>query len=577
MSKKAWFVVYGLLFIVSIVLCIRLIHEPDLWWQLRTGEVILEKGQVPKTDVFSFAYQGMPWVNVKWGFEVIQASTVKFFGPEFLFLPQVLVNVLIILLLLLITKESRFKPSRFAKSIALILILIGMSYRMNGRPELISHLFTTIYIYIFYQIVNGKTKGALALIPLQLLWANLHEGFGVGIVMMAILAASFWLNYALLKIKTRQAIQTPIQITGISILAYLSVAIHPSGSTMLSYPYNIFTQLSENKFTHEILGFTSAEYWQVPSFINLVFLFLAGLYLWQTSKEKGKFNLGKLLKTVPLFYVLLFVAFFYLSLKAYRNVPFFLIISFPLVAAQFGLLAKKIKDKTAWFISVAIIILFYLSIVTNAFYNAFLPTETYGIAISPSKNNIGAAGFISQNNLAGPAFTDYLGSSFLLWKLQPDFKTFVDLRDLDVFEAEDMEIAMSACTNPDRQLQNGQNIWDVISNVYDFNYVCILNHPTFINLHRKLHKGNKFLLVYADELSSVYVKNNKKNQEVISKYRSGEVGIPFKPTPIINPSKAAATISSLFWPLHSYHNDSESAFLNKRAAYLNYIGEDSMK
>ena len=33
----------------------------DLWWHLATGRYILEHGEIPTRDVFSFTYPGAPW------------------------------------------------------------------------------------------------------------------------------------------------------------------------------------------------------------------------------------------------------------------------------------------------------------------------------------------------------------------------------------------------------------------------------------------------------------------------------------------------------------------------------------
>ena len=61
-KNTPWLLAYFLLFVTATVLCLRLVHEPDLWWQLRTGEYILENKTVPDVDVFSYTYEGKPWL-----------------------------------------------------------------------------------------------------------------------------------------------------------------------------------------------------------------------------------------------------------------------------------------------------------------------------------------------------------------------------------------------------------------------------------------------------------------------------------------------------------------------------------
>src|SRR4051812_22962248 len=42
----------------------------DLWWHLRTGQLILESG-VPHSDIFSFSAGGATWIAHSWLTEVL--------------------------------------------------------------------------------------------------------------------------------------------------------------------------------------------------------------------------------------------------------------------------------------------------------------------------------------------------------------------------------------------------------------------------------------------------------------------------------------------------------------------------
>ena len=433
---------------------------------------------------------------------------------------------------------------------------MGFSYRMNGRPEMISYLFTAIYLFLFQRIYQGENRLMWLFIPLQLLWANLHEGFGVGIVLLIIFCGSLWFNYLTKKIKSEDELKLTTRYTGISILAYLSVSIHPMGATMLGYPYNIFTQLSANQFTSEILSASNASYWQFPAFINVLFMVLSLLWLVKSGRKNGKFSLANLFDGVPLYYLLIYVAFLYLSFKAYRNVPFFLVVSAPLVAKQLGEtclvgLNRRLLFMFQWHCAIGL----YLSIVSNAFYSAILPMEEYGIGISPKRNSIGAATFLQQNKITGRAFSDYLGSAYLLWHLQPDFKTFVDLRDLDVFEADDMEIAISCVKYPERKMQDGRTIWEVVDALYQFDYAVVLNHPDFVTFHRTLYSSKNYAAVYADELNTIYLRKTNQNEQLINQFGTqtgNEVWHDLMP---LQTSNSAQILSTLFNPLYNVENN----------------------
>ncbi|NDC31862.1 MAG: hypothetical protein EBZ58_13220, partial [Bacteroidetes bacterium] len=93
-------ILFALLLLLTIAFSMKSLREPDLWWQIRTGQWILEHKQVPVQDVFSYTYEGAKWVNIKWGFEVIAAIISNVAGPEYIYVLQAIVSICIILLLL---------------------------------------------------------------------------------------------------------------------------------------------------------------------------------------------------------------------------------------------------------------------------------------------------------------------------------------------------------------------------------------------------------------------------------------------------------------------------------------------
>src|SRR5262245_59756863 len=94
--SRAIFFVLLLSYLLAFALSIKSFREPDLWWQIRTGEWILEHNAVPKTDVFSYSMQGTPWINIKWGFEAAAAFVARLLGPESVFILQAMVSCLLV-------------------------------------------------------------------------------------------------------------------------------------------------------------------------------------------------------------------------------------------------------------------------------------------------------------------------------------------------------------------------------------------------------------------------------------------------------------------------------------------------
>jgi hypothetical protein len=46
-------------------------NDADVWWHMRSGEWILQNHQLPRTDPFSVAGAGKPWVAYSWPFGVL--------------------------------------------------------------------------------------------------------------------------------------------------------------------------------------------------------------------------------------------------------------------------------------------------------------------------------------------------------------------------------------------------------------------------------------------------------------------------------------------------------------------------
>ena len=91
LHKVAW----ALCLLTGIVLSLKAIREPDLWWMYRTGEWMLEQGQVTRQDPFSYTFEGVEWINVKWLFEILISLAKNAFGVEFIFVFQALVTLVI--------------------------------------------------------------------------------------------------------------------------------------------------------------------------------------------------------------------------------------------------------------------------------------------------------------------------------------------------------------------------------------------------------------------------------------------------------------------------------------------------
>jgi Tfp pilus assembly protein PilF len=553
-----------LCYIIAFVFGIKQMREPDIWWQLLSGKWMLEHGQVTHSDIFSYTMSGVRWVNVKWLYEVVIAGIEKVFGPEGIMLLQGLVNMAILWALLQTLKQVRkywqIPVSGFFTIISVLLFFIAVEYRMAGRPEMISHLMCALMLWWFFKNPQLQWKQLIVPVVLQCLWANMHEGYPIGIVMIGTFGVGSVIAYFLNKDDNylRTAGRAGL-LLGLSILVLL---INPNGWQLWLQPFEIFRQVNVNKYTTELYSAWQPEYWTIQAKIYIGMLVLVIAFWIARLMQANKENDNRFKNPVTVFYLLLILLFGYLSLTANRNIPFTAITLFPSLPVMMAWAIDKWKiyrsgiymalAKRNMLLGCVIAIALYISIVSDKYYVATKSPNRYGLKIDSKHTPLGAVNFIKQYNIKGTAFSDYFISSYLLWALYPNFRSYIDLRDLDIFPAKFFDDYFKMYNEPDK--------FDALDKQYSFNYV-IVAQKQLQGLQRKLYWGEGFNMIYADEMAVIFLKNSKDNEHLnndltIQKLFSNNGG-----------AETPAWASVLSKLLNPAFNDDEEEHLAKQPIY----------
>jgi len=496
----------AIIYLLAIALSIKSFREPDLWWQIRTGEWILENGKVPMVDIFSYTRDGVRWINIKWLSEILAAITTKLLGPESVVLLQSIVSAAMVFFLL---KWSRlfFKSSQGKTLVSLLLLiplLAGSEYRMTGRPEMYSHLFAIIFCYIYTRHSYKQDKWIWLVIPLQLLWANLHEAFAIGIVISGIYVFAAFIDSFIKKVPQRDS----IRILLIAFISVVAIAINPNGLDLILRPLAILGQLEANKYTTELVSIGSGMYWKKEAWIAISFLILIiGYAIFWIWKSKAK-SLKAQINSRIIAYTLLLIAFSYLAASAFRNIILLLLILYPAVVVIAGEMFESVLSsrpklmQRSWISLILFGAISYGLVVSNEWYELSGSRDTFGMEVSGVNNPTGAAHYLKRNPVSGYIFSDYLTSSYLLWKLQPNFKTFIDLRDLDVFSDTSFTDFSAMVQIPE--------VFEEQDSIYHFSTV-VLFRPQFPRLHNYLYNSNEWRVIFADAVAVVYLRDTTKS------------------------------------------------------------------
>jgi hypothetical protein len=538
---------------------IKALRQPDVWWMLRTGEWIMTHSQVVRSDSFSFTFAGTPWINVKWLFEIILYGFERIGGPEF---TPVFQCIIYLITFIFLEKRSRnLLRNKLAINWLLIsfffvatLTLIGVEFRMLGRPEMNSHLLTVVFLFIYERYKSKPSNLIWWLIPLQIVWTNIHEAYGVGLVILITMTGGAIIDHLFFKLK----LDNRLIIAGV--LAVIAISINPRGPGMILHPFEIFGQVGQNKYTVELVGFKNPLFWRKEAYFLIAFFLLSIMGWWYKSAELGH-SIKNRIQSTGIGWLGLYFLFFYLGFTAYRNIPFFILYSSPLAVWFVFILIQKSKsiEKQERIISGVLFIamlLFYSCIVSNKYYKFSNRKDTYGLYIDHNKNPSDLAKFMSKLKLKGNGFSDYLTSSYLMWNLRPGFKSYIDLRDLDVFTKEFFDNYLA--------LSDGGELFETQSNKYNFTYAVVYLHQ-FDGIHFYLDRIKGWEMVYADPVAALYLKRNEFNNPIIDSLFSIQAGTVFNhPTPIIS-SDISQTINFTFNPF--YNNDNSDSKID-----YDYIG-----
>jgi hypothetical protein len=145
----------------------------DYGWHYRSGEFVIAHG-VPHHDVFSYTAQDFAWVNHEWLSDVVTYGLVHWWGyaaAGLVFAGVWAAAVLVV---------SRWRPE-----LVTVGLVLGALWEYAGvRPE----AWTALGLAFTLRILEWDGKRLWWLLPLYAVWANLHAGFAVGLVMVGLKA-----------------------------------------------------------------------------------------------------------------------------------------------------------------------------------------------------------------------------------------------------------------------------------------------------------------------------------------------------------------------------------------------------
>jgi len=327
----------------------RLLSDAGIGWHIRTGQLILQTHSIPRSDPFSSTMYGQPWFAWEWLYDLIVGCVERAAGLNGVAAFAALI------IALTFSWTFRLLVRRGANiAVALVLMLLASSAAMihfQARPHVVSWLFTLAWFWILESTeeICKLDSGSLSprpaprswliwlLPPLTVVWVNLHGGFLVGFVLLAI----YWLCAAwrwrtlnegnfeniVEKIRASRRLRT---LTLAGLLCAAATLLNPYGFHL---HLHIYGYLSNRFLMDHIDEFQSPNFHYVAQkcFAVLLLLALAALAI-----------KGREVRTSHAL-VILFAVFS--GLYAARNIP----VASLLLILMIGPILSRVIDKVAGF------------------------------------------------------------------------------------------------------------------------------------------------------------------------------------------------------------------------------------
>ena len=315
----------AMLVLLALLLGFVQMADTDIWWHLRTGQLIWERDEVPQTDWYTYTNPDSRWIDLHWGFQLLVAGLWQLGGVPALLIAKSLLGAAIFAVALT-AQRTGWRPWHAAACwLPSVLLFAGRSMM---RPELLSLLLFAATLTILFHLRN-RPRLVWLLPVVQLVWINVHALFILGLALWVFFLIDAGVRHFLPWDSPeseggRPAWRNWLIATGLQGAACL---INPYGLEGAIFPLVLWSRMQGperrfyQQFAGEFLGFGDFVFkhgWAAV-FQNLttamhVTLAVAATVSFVLLARRGRFSV---------FRALVFAAFAYLAWQANRNGVFF--------------------------------------------------------------------------------------------------------------------------------------------------------------------------------------------------------------------------------------------------------------
>ncbi len=448
------------------------IRDTDVWLHMKTGQHSFETRALTVPDPFSYTsgmgakYSGEEitrYFNLtsEWLAQVVMYLIYRVAG----FAGLVLVRAALLIVFCGLAGWIAFRRTGgFYVGLASALMAAGMAFHFQqSRPFLITFAGLAVTMAIL------ESRRWMWMLPVVfLIWANCHAGFFLGWLVLGAYCAE-----ALIERLRKRPVGDERRLWLVAAACLLSSGVNPNGFRVVQILFLYRTSVIQSNN----LEWQRPIFWEFGIYSFLLFgSLVAMLVAWRRTR---------------LVDWLLYLGFAAISLLAIRNTIFLGLIG-PVMMATY-LPKWRILPPIAVVLAAAALLVFDVA-------PAAKRGNVFALRAAEWELPSGAADFIQTHRIAGRMFNNYETGGYLVWRLWPLQRDFIDPRGLSEEAFADYRRIL---TNADSTVLEKYGIEMVVTDGFD--YLSGQVYPLVMGLAES--RGAEWKLVHADSKSVVFMRH----------------------------------------------------------------------
>lgn len=393
----------------------RTISDPDLPWHLETGRWMLAHHAIPDGDTFSFTFPGQPWrqpdplAHLGMGWWWAHTGLV---GS--LWFTSVLTFAIVLALGLVATDRLRHRSAAVLGSVLLLTVAVA-AHRFQLRPQTAMYLLLALLLWRFDRAAaQDPVRRPWEVLPLLVFWGNFHASYTIALAFCGAWAAGMVLEPV--RRAPREAWTRALHLAPWGLACVAAAACQP-------YPYRQLVAML-SIFRDPAVRTTITE-WAPPTMDLLVGppLVLAAVTVAALVHDRH---------AVRAWEVCVLALATYLGLHSVRFVSLWAVVAGPLALRHLaGVSLRASIERMA--VAVVLCVPFLVGPGMDIESPWLGDIRRPRVALDPGIFVEDAAHWLETHRPHGRWFNSFNVGGFLIWRLSPWWKDFIDGRTTNVF------------------------------------------------------------------------------------------------------------------------------------------------